>query len=105
MPSRTEAIAYLELLAADIFSGENTYFLPIEAVERIVAERKDKCWPGSLRIRYLIETLRENEFAHCRSDYGPVRNAREYPAPHPDDVIKIIERRYRPILSIFGCEE
>jgi exodeoxyribonuclease V gamma subunit len=105
IPSRKDALAYLTALAEDIFSGKNHYFLPIEAVEEIVKNRTARKWPGRREVTDIIESLRENEFAPCRSDYGPVRNPRDYPAPPPAEAIAIIERRFSPIVSIFGYAE
>jgi exodeoxyribonuclease V gamma subunit len=98
---RDEAIAYLSNLAEDIFSGRNHYFLPFEAVEKIVEKTTGKKWPSANEVTDIIETLRQNEFAHCRSDYGPVRNPRDYPPPPPDAAIAIIKRRFEPIIGIF----
>jgi exodeoxyribonuclease V gamma subunit len=100
--SRDQALNYLTALAEDIFSAKNHYFLPIEAVEEIVKRKEGKKWPNAREITERIEILRENEFGPCRSDYGPVRNPRDYPVPPPAQVIAIIERRFVPIISIFG---
>jgi hypothetical protein len=100
-----EARAYIAALAADLLSSGNYYFLPFEAVAEIVEKKGGGRWPGPREITDIIETLRENEFARCRSDYGPIRNPRDYPAPPPDEVIAIIKRRFQPIISIFGRAE
>ncbi len=102
VPGRDQALAYLTVLAQDIFSGKNHYFLPIEAIEKINKERAGRKWPTSRKITGIIEDLRENEFARCRSDYGPIRNPRDYPAPPPAMVLEIIKRRFEPIITIFG---
>jgi exodeoxyribonuclease V gamma subunit len=102
IPSRAAALQYLGQLAEDIFSGQNHYFLPLEAVEEIVEKRNGLKWPGLREVTDIIESLRENEFARLRSDYGPVRNPRDYPAPPPNQALAIIKRRFEPIISIFG---
>ena len=102
IPSRADAIAYLTGLAEDLFSASNHYFLPLEAIEKIVKKKKEGKWPGDDQIRDIIDELRENDFAPCRSDYGPIRNPRDYPAPPSQTVRAIIERRFSRIITIFG---
>ncbi len=99
-----QARKYLTELAEDMFSGTNNYFLPIEAIKAIV-QKKAKAggkWPRGREMLDAIEAVRENEFNHCRSDYGPVRYPRDYPAPPVDEIKRMIKRRFEPIISIFG---
>ena len=49
-----------------------------------------------------IEEIRDNEFSHCSSDYGPIRNPRYYSPPPPRQVREIMKRRFDPIRSLFG---
>ncbi len=104
VPSPEQAKEYLTQLAEDIFSGQNNYFLPIEAVRDILKLKRKKggIWPSSREIADAIENFRENDLIPCRSNYGPIRDPRQYPAPNPGDVKQIIKRRFGPIIAIFG---
>ena len=101
VPSAEQARKYLQQLAEDLFSASNNYFLPIEAITAIIGKKEGNALPDEREIADLIEGIRENDNGFCRSDYGPVRNARTYPAPSASDVIEIIKRRFKPIQSIF----
>jgi exodeoxyribonuclease V gamma subunit len=98
-PSREDALKYLAALASDLLSGENHYFLPIEAVKEI--------WPISTEpeakadLLDPIYELRENEFQRCSSDYGPVRNARRFEPPSASRVREIVLRRFGPLAEVF----
>ena len=50
----------------------------------------------------VIEDLRDNEMAPCRSDYGPIRNPRSFSPPLPAVVLEIIRRRFDLIEAIFA---
>ncbi|HEY2107297.1 MAG TPA: hypothetical protein VGH29_15970, partial [Candidatus Binataceae bacterium] len=102
IPTPEQATTYLAGLAADLFSGRNHYFLPFEAVAEIVRRKKGARWPARREITDIIESIRQNDFARCRSDYGPVRNSRDYPPPPSDEVVEIIKRRFQPIMTIFA---
>ena len=101
LPSADVARAYLTLLAEDLFSADNHYFLPIEAVAGVLKKFDGKKAPSHREIRDIVEDLRENEMAPCRSDYGPIRNPRSFSPPPPATVLKIIQRRFDPIRTIF----
>ena len=98
MPTRNEACKYLSGLVEDLLSGNNHYFLPIEAVEAIVrGKTSDGQAPADI-----ARTMRDNQWAGCSSDHGPVRNARKFDPPGNDEIKAIIERRFGPIRSIFN---
>jgi hypothetical protein len=103
IPSREQARSYLSALAEDLFSGANHYFLPIEAVEKIFDKTGGAKTAKTRVIWAAIEDVRDNDFAHCRSDFGPIRNARTYTAPPPAAVREIIKRRFDLIRAIFGA--
>ena len=96
--SQQAARDYLTLLVEDLFSGENNYFLPIEAIEKVVRLKS----PKPHLITDAIEEVRDDDWSTCRSDYGPLRNARSFHAPQPSEVLEIITRRFGPIITIFG---
>ena len=58
--------------------------------------------PRHREIWEMIEDLRENDMAPCRSDYGPIRNPRSFSPPPPAVVLEIIRRRFDPIRTIFS---
>ncbi len=97
-PSADEARDYLGRLAEDLLSGDNDYFLPVEAVEKALAQASE----GDDALAEALEQVRGNERERCGSDYGPIRNARRFPAPDPARVRALIERRFGPILGIFN---
>jgi hypothetical protein len=100
-PAQAEALAYLALLAVDLLSGSNDYFLPIEAIEKL------------LKIEVLTDAsicdavcaIRDKESQKCKSDYGPVRNARDFRVPLEEIRQRIIPRRYGPLIDIFAREK
>jgi hypothetical protein len=101
LPATDAARAYLTSIAEDLFSADNHYFLPLEAVAGVLKKYDGKKPPAHREIRDIIEDLRDNEMAPCRSDYGPIRNPRSFSAPLPARVLEIIRRRFDPIRSIF----
>jgi exodeoxyribonuclease V gamma subunit len=98
IPTQTEARAYLTRLATDMLSGDNDYFLPIEAVEAVV---KHGTIPIDSVIADAIQSVSGNERGYCRSDYGPVRYGRKYRMPVHEIKEGLIERRYGPLMTIF----
>ena len=95
------ARAYLTALAEDLFAANNHYFLPIDAVEEVLKKIAGQKEPQPRDIWEVIEDLRDNELAPCRSDYGPIRNPRFYSPPTPAVVMEIIRRRFDPIRGDF----
>ena len=94
-PDRDTAREYLAGLIGEMMSGAHDYFLPIEAVaaaRRALAAGRDPLDP--------IENLRDG-FGPCSSNYGPVRNGRDYEPPPEHEIAAIIDRRYGPIAAIF----
>lgn len=97
-PNAEQAREYLQRLATELLSAENHYFMPIEAVESVVKEkRKD-----SRAVAAAISRVRDDERQRCSSDWGPVRDARLFPLPEPDEALALIERRFLPIMEIFA---
>jgi hypothetical protein len=100
-PAQTEARAYLAQIAVDLLCGENDYFLPIEAVERVlrITDTADAAIADAVR------KLRDDPRDRCKSDYGPVRNARAYRMPLEEIKLGLIARRYRPLMGIFARDK
>jgi exodeoxyribonuclease V gamma subunit len=104
MLSGDEARTYLTDLVEDIFSGKNNHFLPIDAIAKIIQDKiKDGHWPRPRQMIDAVEYFRENDMVPCRSNYGPIRNPRDYPVPPAAEIKKIIKRRFGPIMTIFGA--
>jgi hypothetical protein len=97
-PSQAEARAYLAQIAVDMLCEPNDYFLPFEAVEN-VSQIKD--W-NEAAIDDAVRTIRDRRPPNCKSDYGPVRNAREYRVPLEEIKQGIIRRHYGPLMGIFA---
>jgi exodeoxyribonuclease V gamma subunit len=96
-PTQAKALEYLGLLTRDLLSDQNHYFLPIEAVREIISRGLTK----DREIQDAVEGIRDNEFASCRSDFGPVADARSFPSYPPRDVSTIINRRFGLLKAIF----
>ena len=97
-PTRDRARDYLQMLLTEMLCESNHYFLPIEAVTEIVRRgHKDR----EVDAIDIIEGIRENDFARCSSDFGPIRDARRFTPPDEAKVFKIIEQRFYPIIAIF----
>ncbi len=100
VPSKCDARKYLSGLVEDLLSGNNHYFLPIEAVEEIEKVRRGN--PEDRRTSAeIVDEVRGKDFSSCRSDYGPVRNARDFEPPDDDEINAIIERRFGLIMNVF----
>jgi exodeoxyribonuclease V gamma subunit len=97
-PSQSQALAYLTALARELLDGDHRHFMPIEAVEKIVNSGERDAG----KVVELIEKVRRDEFNGCRSDYGPLRDAREYEPPSGEQALAMIERHFGPIRGIFG---
>ncbi len=96
---RDSALGFLNTVGGDLLSTGNEYFLPIEAVAEVV-EELDK--PANRRdLVQAVERIRFNEFSKSSSAYGPVRNATSFDPPDEEEIAKIVERRFRPIIGIF----
>ncbi len=96
---QNSALAYLTAVVGDLLSTGNDYFLPIEAVEKVVKQLDDAKKP-----RDLIDTVEQillNDFSKCSSDYGPVRNPRDFDPPDEKTIEQIVARRFKPIIEIF----
>lgn len=96
-PGGAEGRDYLTMLASDLLSDENDYFLPIEAVSDIVAHDRK----GERSIKEAIDKIRDNEIGRCRSDYGPVADARSFAPCAPGRAREIVDRRFGLIRAIF----
>ncbi len=98
-PSVERARDYLSDLLSDLLFRKNHYFLPIEAVE---AADKELERGRETDVLDVIDDIRDNEFAGCSSDYGPVRDARRFEPPAIEEVKRLINRRFGLIRSVFG---
>jgi exodeoxyribonuclease V gamma subunit len=96
-PARAEALEYLELLTRDLLSDRNHYFFPIEAVREIISRGLTE----DREIQDVVEAIRDNDFASCRSDFGPVADARSFPSYAAEDIRAIVNRRFGPLKAIF----
>lgn len=97
-PSQAEAREYLARVAGDLLGNGNDYFLPIEAVEAVLRD-KDQT---AATIAKTIGAIRDNKGNTCRSDFGPVRDARNFRVPLDEIRDGLIERRYGPLMRIFA---
>ncbi len=97
-PTANAARSYLAALVKDLLADANAYFLPIEAVEKIlkVDVADDRV------IKEAIDSICDNEFARCRSDFGPVADARNFPPCAPALARDVIGRRFELLKAIFG---
>jgi hypothetical protein len=86
----------------DLLLGKNYYFLPIEAVED-VSKAIARGSGGDLVD--MVNEVRDNEFATCSSDYGPIRDARRFDPPSLEQLKNIIARRFGLIASMFEREK
>ncbi len=97
-PTQTAARTYLAHLASDLLGAANDYFLPIEAVDKVLKipnDLTDDAVDGAIN-----ETREANQY--CRSDSGPVRNAREFRAPIEEIKRGLIARRFGPLREMFA---
>ncbi len=93
------ALEYLERLVTDLLSASNDHFLPVEAVyavRRAIDKEREK---GPKDLREIVDGIREKEKVGCCSDYGPVRNARDYEPPDEKEIGEILERRFGLLLD------
>lgn len=103
-PPPDEARKYLASVVSDMLSVGNHYFLPFEAVEKARAAMRSG--DGTSELVAAVEEVRENDFARCQSDFGPVPNARtRFEPPSENEIRRVIQRRFEPIESLFGDEE
>jgi hypothetical protein len=49
-----------------------------------------------------VERTLLNNPPPCSSDYGPVRNPRDFDPPGEEEIEKIVARRFDPIIRVFG---
>jgi hypothetical protein len=101
-PSAAQARSYLSDLATDLLLGKNHYFCPIEAVEDV---NKELVRGGNGDLVDIVNDTRDNEFASCSSDYGPIRDARRFDPPSLEQLKKIMLRRFGLIGAIFQREK
>jgi hypothetical protein len=101
-PSAEQARNYLSDLVTDLLLGKNHYFLPIEAVEDV---HREVARGGSGDLVDTINDVRDNEFAKCSSDYGPVRDARRFDPPSLGQLKAIMARRFGLIAAMFEREK
>jgi exodeoxyribonuclease V gamma subunit len=92
---RNSAIAYLTGVVSDLLSSGNDYFLPIEAVAEVAKELQKP--ENSRDLVEAVERTLLNDPPKCSSDYGPVRNARDFDPPEEEKIEAIVKRRFDPI--------
>ena len=83
-----DARAYLQTIVGDLFAGVHDYLLPFEAV--ISWRQKKEPRPA---VPDIVAMLRDDNWTRFRSDYGPVREARDYPPPSDETARAMIQRR------------
>jgi exodeoxyribonuclease V gamma subunit len=93
------AITYLTNVVGDLLSPGNDYFLPIEAVAEAVKELQKP--ENSRDLVEAVERTLLNDPPKCSSDYGPMRNARDFVPPEEEKIEAIVQRRFSPIAGIF----
>jgi len=96
---RDSALGFLSTVVGDLLSTGNEYFLPIEAVAEVVEELRKP--PNRRDLVEAVERIRFNEFSKSSSEYGPVRNAASFDRPDEEEIVKIVARRFDPIIGIF----
>jgi len=101
-PSTEQARNYLSDLVSDLLFEKNHYFLPIEAVEKVIKEIGRGRGTDLLDV---VDDLRDDDFARCSSDYGPIRDARRFEPPAIDALKRIMDRRFGLIRAIFEREK
>ena len=101
-PSTERAKEYLVDLLGDLLFGKNHYFLPIEAVDEV---DKELGRGSDVDLLDAVNEIRDNEFAGCSSDYGPIRDARRFDPPTVDEMKRIFDRRFSLIRTIFGRDK
>jgi exodeoxyribonuclease V gamma subunit len=92
---RDSALTYLSNVVSDLLSTGNEYFLPIEAVEQVAKELQKP--ENSRDLVEAVERTLLVDVVKCSSDYGPVRNARDFDPPEEERIKKIVKRRFAPI--------
>jgi hypothetical protein len=100
--TREAAREYLAHLAGELLSGDNNYFLPLDAVEAVRAARRRK---GGDPVE-AVEKIRggiDDEVHYCSSDSGPIRKdiAHGFEPPAVERLNRIVEERFAPIEEIF----
>jgi len=96
---RDSALAFLSTVVGDLLSTGNDYFLPIEAVEKVVEELHKP--PNRRDLVEAVERIRLDDFSKSSSEYGPLRNAAGFDPPDEEEIAKIVARRFQPIIGIF----
>jgi hypothetical protein len=95
-----EARTYLDAVVTDLFSGVHDYLLPFEAV---------LSWHGRDRPRPpvpdIVAMLKDDNWTKFQSDFGPVRNARDYLPPSDERARAMIDRRLGLFLDSAAGEE
>ena len=96
---RESALGYLTEVVSDLLSTGNDYFLPFEAVEDVV-----EVLDNEKKVHDLVDTVEQVllvDAVKCSSDYGPVRNPRDFDPPDEQTIAQIVARRFDPIRGIF----
>ncbi|MFO0662054.1 MAG: hypothetical protein U0165_19810 [Polyangiaceae bacterium] len=97
IPSREEAITYLEHIVSDLYEGTHTYLMPVEVVEKFVAERSGKS-PRS--VGEIVSEFQASGRPGWSSQYGPIKRLERFGPPTESQAMSILERRYEPLFSM-----
>lgn len=105
VPEKDQAVEYLTNLVSDLLSGPHDYFLPIEGVEEVY--KLSRKGSGAEEAVSALEEMRDQERDHGlpSSAYGPLRRWRELELPSPEKIFDLANRRFGPIISLFGNED
>ncbi|MGA8641828.1 exodeoxyribonuclease V subunit gamma [Candidatus Binatus sp.] len=96
---QNSALAYLTAIVGDLLSTGNSYFLPIEAIEDVVKQLRNE--KNTMDLVDIVEQVLLNNPPTCSSDFGPVRNPRDFDPPDEKTIEQIVARRFNPIIGIF----
>lgn len=99
---REAAREYLAQLAGDLLSFDNNYFLPIDAVEAVIAARRKKDGDPIEAVEKIRDAI-DLEKHYCFSDIGPIRKelAHSFEPPEIEQLNCIVDERFGPIAEIF----
>jgi exodeoxyribonuclease V gamma subunit len=86
-----EARAELAALATELLGNVHAYFLPCEAVFSW-KKRADK--GEEVGIRESVLLLRDDNWTHFASEYGPIPDPKDYPVPTEELAAEMVARRF-----------
>jgi exodeoxyribonuclease V gamma subunit len=89
--TQTQAREYLGALASELVRDVHPYFLPCEAV---LHWKKSASKPDARGVRDSVLMLRDDNWTHFLSDYGPIPGPKDYPVPSEQVATEIVTRRF-----------